>query len=42
MNQKSDDLDAKRGAKSDASKSRKNEHSASKKLVFGLNTNITR
>ncbi len=42
MNQKSDDLDAKRGAKSDASKTRKSGHSASKKLVFGPNANLTR
>jgi hypothetical protein len=41
MNQKSDDLDAKRDAKSDASKTRKSEHNASKKLIFDSNTNVT-
>ncbi len=42
MNRKSDDLDAKRDAKSDASKTRKSEHNASKKLVFGPNANMAR
>jgi hypothetical protein len=42
MDQKSDDSDAKRDVKNDASKTRKTEHSAAKKLVFGTNANLAR
>jgi hypothetical protein len=43
MNQKSDDSGAKRGVKSDVSKTRKTrktEHSAAKKLVFSTNAKM--